>query len=107
MCENELWCPECGLKAGKRVLQRYMQLRGNLTLLMSLVSLFTLSLAGDNNVGHFMYEKWFILRGFSKGFNTTPRKNSWGASNISYFIFHFYDTNDFKFRRHSLIMNNI
>ena len=69
MCENELWCPECGLKAGKRVLQRYMQLRGYLTRLKSMVSLLTLSLAGDNNFSHCMYEKRFILRGFSKGFN--------------------------------------
>ena len=85
MCKNELWCPECGLKAGKRVLQRYMQLRGYLTRLKSMVSLLTLSLAGENNFSHCMYEKWFILRGFSKGFNIAPCKNSWGAS----FLLHF------------------
>lgn len=29
MCENELWCPECGLKAGKHVLRRCRQTRGS------------------------------------------------------------------------------
>lgn len=34
-------------------------------------------------------------------------ESSWGVSNRSYFIFHSFDTNDSKLRRHTLIINNI
>lgn len=107
MCENELWCPECGLRAGKHVLRICNQLQGLSTSLKSKIGLFMLSLTDYDSFSHSLCGNRSILRGLLKGFKIASCKSPWGVSSRSDFIFYFSDINYHKLRRHASIMNNI
>ena len=89
MCENELWCPECGLREGNLDSEDRHN-RSIIALSKYMLLLQSYSLDSLSTPFHSVYQKRFIYRGFSEQQKLVLFGELMGfRSGRSYFIFHF------------------